>query len=325
MPSIKEFYGLTPVKAYVPNVKSLPEATNKHPSLLYGVELEIEYAENWDEWLVSGIVNEPDGSLRNTGMEFITKPMDFTVLNYVLAGFFKKANLTERNYSERTSIHVHTNCQDLTFEQLQTLLMVYQIYERLFYAFVGGDRDQNIFCVPWHQTVLHHGMFNNLKEGNNLAQWQKYTGLNLLPLLSQGTIEWRHMPGHCNLPRIMTWCNIISAVYRYATTVTVDQAKAALIGLNTSSQYDHLTFTIFEELAEEFLRMPQYKDYLEEGVLDVKFSFMGKNKKKQPASDRYAPAVNRWVIPPDLQQELNAFNARNVIRQVPTPAQEPQF
>lgn len=133
--TIRELTGVPEPKVYT-NSKAIPLHA-ADPQLLYGLELEIENVPNWDELVVAGMSSVEDGSLRNDGREFLTAPSTYSVVCNTLERFFERAKLTDNNYSERCSIHVHANCQDLTTDQLSGLCMLYQVYERLLYMFVG--------------------------------------------------------------------------------------------------------------------------------------------------------------------------------------------
>lgn len=246
------------------------------PQLIQGVELEIEGVPHYDSFRVAGIRNVEDGSLRNAGREFITSPATFSHMHFMLSKFFEIAKLTEANYSERTSVHVHCNVGDLTPAQLGVVLLLYQAFEPLLFQFVGGERDKNIFCVPWSETNLTYEIVKSMSEGDifKAKRWQKYTALNLIPITTQGSIEFRHMPGNCNLEHIENWLNLIGSMFAYARKNEFDKVKDTLVELNTSSEYSALTESVFTDWAVHLTRMPNYTHFLEEGVLNMKYSIL---------------------------------------------------
>lgn len=249
--------------------------TGSDPTLVYGVELEIEGITE-GHGSVIGIRMDTDGSLRNNGREFITKPMRFRELAYCLNNLFVRNKFTEDNYSERCSVHVHANCTDLTKDQLSTVLLIYQVFERVLFNFAGGERDKNIFCVPWYETNLTQGIVNSLitQGPEALRRWQKYTAVNLLPLFTYGTIEFRHMPGTNNLEKILNWVNIIGCMFAYARVHPLEEVKAALTDLNTSSAYIPLAEQIFQEYFPMLVTSEEDFIALEEGVLSMKYSLL---------------------------------------------------
>ncbi len=247
------------------------------PTLIYGVELEIERIPALGDMSLTGFTATEDGSLRNNGKEFISKPMTFSNLMWCLNNFFTKNKFTEANYSERCSIHVHTNCLNLTLEQIQSLCMVYQVYEDLLFAWVSPERAENIFCVPWSQTTLSYKMFdkdpaNWITKGK---RWRKYTALNLLPLFTQGTVEFRHMPGTNDVKRIETWLQLIGCMFAYVQETPQTTIVEVFKSLNTTSAYTATTETIFKQWAGVLFGVPNFHQHLEEGVLLMKHSLMG--------------------------------------------------
>jgi len=90
-------------------------------TFIAGVELEIEDTLGVAGGLPGGWHSEEDGSLRNYGMEFISPPLAADSLiahfQHIHAKLSTKTGKQE-HFSDRTSIHVHVNCLDLTQEQV---------------------------------------------------------------------------------------------------------------------------------------------------------------------------------------------------------------
>lgn len=278
MSTINTLTGVVPVKAPYTLKKLLAEPEiGSDPKLLYGVELEIENCDPEDprRHRVPGMEYHEDGSLRNNGAEFVTQPMKMRELSYVLKQFFMKNEFTEENYSERCSVHVHCNVGDLSLDQLTVVLMLYQVYERALFAFVGAERDKNIFCVPWYDTALNYSLLDE-NMLNNTREWQKYTALNLLPIWTQGTIEFRHMPGVHDPDTILLWCNVIGKMFAYARTHSTAEIQDSILSLNSSSRYQAFTFEVFGEYA--LYLMNGLEANMEKGVIALKYSMMAKKK-----------------------------------------------
>lgn len=253
------------------------------PSLYYGLELEIENVPNWEDLVVHGMTSVEDGSLRNHGREFLTKPSSYSIVMHTLQRFFDKAKLSDDNYSERCSVHVHANTQNMTTDQVASVCLLYQVFEKLLYAFVGGERDKNIFCIPWDQTTLSYQVISSLNPKNfNVRSWQKYTGLNLLPLLDKGTLEFRQLGGTYDLEKIGNWLNLIGSLFVYAKQHPLDKIKQDFVMLNTTSAYSHMTENVFTSWAHLLMSSPGYKIHLEEGVLNMKYSLVGATPLSNP-------------------------------------------
>ena len=197
--TIREFYG----------IGSSLEPTKQ---FIAGTELEIESVNSSGN---PGWSKVPDGSLRNEGVEFVSPPLPSSAL---IDGF-KKIHATFVPYSEwpkfseRTSIHVHINCLDLSLAQTRQIILWYALFEPVFFAMVASNRKHNIHCVPLDQTHLS-GVY---KKGlmDMVEKWSKYTALNLCPLSTQGTIEFRHMEGHDNAEKFEWWLKTIENLWHY--------------------------------------------------------------------------------------------------------------
>ena len=282
--TILELFGLAPVARHIlserTSRKFLTEQPFANPDLVVGLELEIE---GWPtppgECAFTGITFTTDGSLRNNGVELITKPFASKYIPGLVDKVLTHFEVSEDNYSDRCSIHVHVNCQDLTREQLQTVFIVYQVVERMLFRFAGAERENNIFCVPWNQCAIANGFIDNFLSDtyNATANWQKYAALNVLPLRDKGTIEFRHMPGTCDVEKITTWLNLIGAMMRYATITSYDEVKATILKLNTASNYYEFISSVFGDWAKY---VEVFEQELEMGVIDAKMMLSPIKKKK---------------------------------------------
>ena len=271
MNNFSQIMGTVTPPVWIPAKKNEVDILSPDPLLLYGLELEIERVEQ--DMAVNGMVVATDGSLRNNGLEFITRPMYLNGVASCLQTFFTKNRLTEDNYSERTSIHVHTNCNDLTPDQVASVCVLYQVFEKVLFSWIGNDREANIFCVPWSETTVSYQTVGRLVEQNTnaLRDWNKYTALNLAPLTRFGTIEWRHMNGHSDMARILLWCQLIGCLFAYCRNRKHDDVLNLVINLNTTSQYMNVLDTVFGSLSKH-LKGIGYETLIEDGVLNMKYS-----------------------------------------------------
>jgi hypothetical protein len=189
-----------------------------------GIEVEAEYAENLVTNPSSSWKVVHDGSLKRDGLEFVTHPIELKYMEMELIRLFESMNGT---YTNRTSIHVHMNARDFTYEELARFLLLYMVYEKCLYKY-SGDRYLNEYCIPiCEATESLVSNINNIKQGYPLAGWCKYYGLNLRPLYSEerfggeahpkiGTVEFRQLEGTNNIRRIIDWCNLITCLKLYA-------------------------------------------------------------------------------------------------------------
>lgn len=270
--NIRELWGMVPVQTLADKQYQEGQLKVSHPNLLVGLELEIENLPI-DSLPFAGVVVTEDGSLRNNGRELITNPMKVKYVERLLRDIFTGCDITQaKNYTDRCSVHVHVNVQDCTVEQLQTILLTYQTVERVLFGWVGEEREGNIYCVPLYQTTITPYFIEKLKKsaGGAIEEgWQKYTALNLLPATAQGTIEFRHLYGTCDVPTIINWINLISSVVEYGKQVSYEELSKNILGMNTVSNYDQFLEAVFGEHTF-LLKKDKYRNMLSVGVVDSK-------------------------------------------------------
>jgi hypothetical protein len=238
------------------------------PDCFIGIEVEVENICNpirnkealniWD-------ITE-DGSLRNWGREFISLPIPAKYARFALDRLMEA--LEEENepqFTSRTGIHIHVNVQDMNINQLVSFVLLYYVTERLLYRFVGRERKNNIFCVPLQNTNYFLHIYNAVKINNKelteviiddlhafksiIEEWKKYLGLNLLPILRYGTVEFRHLYGTRDVDLIVNWINIILSLKKAAMEVTnFENLVTTLVNLNVKSEYHNFLGRIFGNL-----------------------------------------------------------------------------
>lgn len=268
-----------------------------NPNLVVGVEIETERVNTWSDWrdvrdngrskfLESlGIFITSDGSLRGESAEFITKPMKLTHALHSLEQFFADTKYGPDNFSDRTSVHFHANCTDLTQDQLAAVALLYSVVEEALFEFVGSYRDTNIYCVPWYQCRNHSQViYNCLNNPGAMREWQKYTALNYLPLSTQGTIEFRHMHGTADMKKLTTWGNIIGSLMLRAKEASYEEISAEICELNNNSQYR----VFFEKVLSGQLPFDDsYNSLLEKGVIQAKYSLFTNQTMPKKQEPRY--------------------------------------
>lgn len=184
------------------------------PQLVMGVELEIENTRASD---FAGFGCVEDGSLRNSGYEFVSRPftkdMQMTYFKG-LHGAILPRTAGIPMFSPRTSIHVHANCLDLDVEQAKAMVLWYSLFEPVFFSMVDQLRSNSVFCVPLDQTVMPGMLCRTLKFC--VQGWSKYTAFNIKPLGEKGTIEFRHMHGHNDAQLHEEWLSIIENLWTFS-------------------------------------------------------------------------------------------------------------
>lgn len=341
MTTIKELYNTGPTPYNGKEVKNFIKGKTVLPELYIGFELEIENMAGRLSFLPNYLTMHEDGSLRNGGIEIVNKPLMAQHVEGVLTTFFANNKITKDNYSERCSTHIHTNVCDFTIEQIRSIALIYQTVERVLFNFVGNDRANSIFCVPWNQTGITTNFVEALikRPDRAVAHWQKYTALNLLPILSFGSIEWRHLHGTCDVKLIMNWINIISCIIKYGSEVKYDSLKQEILDMNTVSNYGAFIEGIFGEYTKLLIdASPQYQTALSQGVIDTKLMLLEtvttiKSSSIAPAperSERYGGLQATFTSIDDFNWDntrnltnLLTTNTTNTIRQTLAGATAP--
>jgi hypothetical protein len=298
---VREVFGnVPPPPAFsTRGVNAIPTTND---DLLCGVELEIENLPEGARYYMETVGDfwnvEEDGSLRPRGQawEFISVPARLSIALAETQRLFQVLSIDEeRNYSDRCSVHIHTNVQDWTQGQLASLAMVYPVFEGALFQFVnhhkkkeeqGYCRDTNLYCIPWSDCRHNRNFVENLFTAPaNIRNWQKYTALNFLPVLDKGTVEWRHLHGTCDMEKLTIWFNVIGAMMRYCKNTPFDQIVNTIQMMNDVSTYQQF----FEEVLMK--QLPYNEDYrrlMAEGVINAKYSLINweVNKSKPKAAKK---------------------------------------
>lgn len=230
-----------------------------------GIEIE---AENFDDaheiseafqayWSLTN-----DGSLRNHGIECVSRPMkgnDILMALMVWEREIQKWDCLRSN--ARCGIHVHVNFQDKDLVFLRKFLMLYAVFENSLFR-VSGERSDNIFCLPITQT--ENAISEFVREGKSqpliraVCKGEKYSALNIAPLKSYGTLEFRHMETRLDSAEIINWVNTILALYKACDSEeTLQSLKERIETLNTTSEYlafcrETLPDSVFDYLVNDY-------------------------------------------------------------------------
>lgn len=251
----------TELVSYEETHKFLPSYPVVDKATYLGIEIEVEnvlqYAHSTPYWTM-----KEDGSLRNNGKEFITPPIRAHRVEQAVTTLLNSDLNMSVDFSERTSIHIHMNVRTLTPSQLYSLIMIYIMYEKAIFNFIGHSRDQNIFCNPLH-TTTEANLFTNLETDlyNCSRRWNKYTALNLNPITMMGTIEFRHMHGTKDIHKIMSWINMLLSMKKYVLKTDNDYIAQRILRMNTSSEYQGFCNEVFGSLANN---LTNYKDFVKD-------------------------------------------------------------
>lgn len=262
--TVAAFWGLRPPAR-------VAKAMASHPgSIIKGIELEIEnFPVGLEDAEATGFSFVSDGSLRNNGVEAVSYPNNTAGILAVTKALWTKYGINENNFSDRTSIHVHANVLDFSQDQYKAITLLYQVFEELIFDFIGNDRADNIYCVPWYDAGLTAANHNRIFE--RPRNWQKYTALNLQPTCEKGTIEFRHMHGHANFELLTAWLAIIDDICLSAKNGSYAELMQSIKDINTTSQYHQLLVRNFPN-SHQYLMTNNWEKKLSRGVVEAKLS-----------------------------------------------------
>lgn len=184
-----------------------------------GIEIEVEgrnlTADVDPRWNVVA-----DGSLRGESYEYVLrKPLPIADVRNVLealAGNLKDAG-SKLDFSFRTSVHVHINCQDLTYTQYLNMLYTYFLLEEPFMTFCGKERKGNRFCLRLQDAEGMLDTYNMLFRSGERAIFDiphnavRYSAMNIEATQKYGSLEFRGMRGNLDVDYIEQW---VGAIYR---------------------------------------------------------------------------------------------------------------
>lgn len=162
-----------------------------------------------------------DGSLRNVGMEFVTKlPLDLNTCQKTLEDLLTLPCFTDnKNYIEtsRASTHVHVNIQRWTKEDLLKFLLVYYLCELQLNKIGGKYREGNLFCLSLSDAEdVMKAIELVVDERFSTLQHQfdnyKYSALNIASIARLGTVEFRQYKGTRSVEEIRHWLSVINQI-----------------------------------------------------------------------------------------------------------------
>lgn len=252
METVQRAYGLK-----LPKIHGRKSKT----SIPTGIEIELEHVR-----IIKDVLNwkqERDGSLKINGLEF-TIPVYNTSARDYLTKLFESV---QAQANSRCSVHVHVNILDFTVEQIQTLILLYTVFENTLYRYSGKRWDSN-FCVP-----IQSHFFRGIKSLTSFdiirAHFPKYSGLHIIPEAKYGTAEFRHMAGTTNIDFINSWVQIVSKLVQKAQNLPLDILIQKVQTMHTDSAYWDLAKEVFDEYYYT-LNNNYFKVDVETGILYAK-------------------------------------------------------
>lgn len=209
----------------------------------FGVEVEIENGAGTR----SGVYWErkSDGSLRNDGVELVFRmPLAGADVRYALAEFDGLIP-DSATVGMRTSVHVHVDVRDMSFNQIANFIVLYTALESVFYAVNDSkERYGNIYCpgiTSNNQADKYRGLIKAITNDNlseiytRLDDWEKYSGLNFRTISTLGSAEFRMHRGSTNSTELSDFITYIRKLKEKAISYdSIANVMSDIISYNIS-------------------------------------------------------------------------------------------
>lgn len=202
--------------------------------LLFGLELEIEGSglqEASNCLPTSMFVVENDGSLRN-GLEVKSRSAyDYNKTLELVSKYDEFLSKCTARATPRTSVHIHVNTQDMTDEQLRSMIWLSVAMEPVLLRFCSALRNHNAYCIPVYNST------NLVRFWRQFLRWldtpnsssppspSKYAATGAFRLYDLGTLEFRMFPGCTNSMKLRWYLDILSAMYSVARSADVQTLR----------------------------------------------------------------------------------------------------
>jgi hypothetical protein len=201
-----------------------------------GIEIEAENIRNLPK--ISNAVtfweNVSDGSLRGNSNEFIfampLKGADIiTALTELETAIDKYC--PNIDMSARTSLHVHIDVRNYNTKQLLNYILLFMIFERVLFSYVGEERAYSNFCTPLcdcKETVYRlSSLLSDNQESIHrcLSSQGKYASMNISSVSRHGSVEFRMHKGTYKSDEIIKWINILMCVKNYINNYKGDSQE----------------------------------------------------------------------------------------------------
>lgn len=233
-----------------------------------GVEVELENARPLRLHYWNSI---RDGSLRNSGQEYVMKqPIGGEDLFNAVKELDTGLSRTHPDASWRCSTHVHVDIRDLTVPQFKRFMLLYVMYEGVIFACSGAHRYQNNFCPAYgfaQEMIIRLSKVWD-KDGNNFLRSintagrsgsrDKYSSLNLLPMFTQGSVEFRGSEPKYTKGKLLRLCNRLLSLKEFAINWTGTDQE-----LVTHVASSHPSKILLKSMPKKFEADP---DMLHQGV-----------------------------------------------------------
>lgn len=234
-----------------------------------GIEIEVE-GENLLTAIPKYWICHKENSLRGESMEYVfSEPYPLAIVRKALEFLdgALKANDSKLKFSNRTSVHVHVNVQDLTMLQAYNFAVLYLIFENILVNYAGPTRVGNLFCLRGVDAeALIKKLIYSVEEKRGFAAFEgdgfRYAALNFCATPKFGSFEFRALRGTMDLDLIELWVNTLYSLREKAKEF--ENPQSIIMAFSAKGPNNFLTECISEEFIKD--QRATYIDDLYEGV-----------------------------------------------------------
>lgn len=196
-----------------------------------GLEIEMEgasllHTEDEGDLVVKGWRYHVDGSLRGEeNAEYVSDgPVKFEEVGPALDRLWGalSVNGARIDDSNRTSVHVHLNCQRMFLNQFTSFAACYFALEEILTEWCGDHRVGNLFCLRAKDAP---GIISQLQKfilangDYSFSDGLHYAAFNPQALNKFGSIEIRTMRGTPVKEEVLAWVKILQRIYEFGTSI----------------------------------------------------------------------------------------------------------
>lgn len=218
----------------------------------FGFEVEIEDVTNYPA-NIPCITTTEDNSLRN-GMEYVSSVLPDSDYAKLVYGYLFK-NL-QGNYSERCGVHFHMDVTNKSrTERMEFLKRYIQVERTLFKVHSDILRPDNNFCNMLLDSTEELNIIRNYNNRDSSTEgYSKYMSLNIKPMNSIGTFEFRSLKAGVTPEQFSTILDVFeqlwdfSAPLPYSDQITEEDRQEAESVINLIN-----TRPSEERIDEEFM------------------------------------------------------------------------
>lgn len=194
----------------------------------FGIEIETE-GKNLTDIVPAQWKIENDGSLRgrfpDEAAEYVLRrPLELQKAIDAVTQLRKAQDDANArlNFSFRTSVHVHVNVQQLTFNQYLNMIYTYLLLEEPLVRYCGKERVGNRFCLRLQDAEgLMDYLFMLFRQGHGALKHihgdaVRYASINVAATSKYGSLEFRSLKGNMDVDYITTWLQALDNLRSFA-------------------------------------------------------------------------------------------------------------